>query len=317
MSCRVLTQVGSRLVERGVGCPGGVLAGVHNHARKLWHEFRSSGPQHTAKLAATWMSQHLLRVSPDFVQHRYLLSERVCRDFDYTVQGGPFLGLKLDPASYWSAADRGAMVLGQYEKQVLAELSRLASPDGLLVDVGAGDGYYAVGALRGGLVSSTVCFEMSEQGRAAIRSNAETNGIASGDLTILGTATPTFLDDLPPTAWELSSKVVLLMDVEGAEFDLLSRENLERMRDFSLIVELHEPRHHQPSRVDDLVARTQGIFSTRIIETGSRNPSQIDYLSNWCDDDRWLLMSESRAYAMRWLVMEPRTHTSPTNLSSE
>lgn len=289
---------------------------MHHYAYTVWRELRSSGPQHTAKLAATWMSQHVLRVSPDFVQHRYLLSERVCREFDYTVQEGPFRGLKLDPASYWSAADRGAMVLGQYERQVLAELSRLASPDGLLVDVGAGDGYYAVGALRGGLVRSTVCFEMSEQGRAAIRSNAETNGIASGDLTILGTATTTFLDDLPPTAWESSTRVLLLMDVEGAEFDLLSRQNLERMHDFSIIVELHEPRHHQPSRVDDLITRAQDIFATHIIETGSRSPSEIEYLSNWCDDDRWLLMSESRAYEMRWLVMEPRARNSPTNLPS-
>jgi hypothetical protein len=249
---------------------------------------------------------HILRVVPDFTQHRYALSETVCKHFGYQVQLGPFAGLKIDPESSWSAADRGSMVLGLYEAPVLDCLTQLCNRGRPLIDVGAADGYYAIGALVGGVSPYCACFEESERGQQVIRMNSAKNGV-SDQIEIFGKADGRFLEQLPPRAWREDQPSVFLFDIEGGEFDLLTDEFLSRIHRSYAIVELHEPPGLHVSRTQNLVTRARQHFQVELLEGGPRDPSTIPYLRDWNDDDRWLLMSESRAYAMKWLVLRPKT----------
>jgi hypothetical protein len=252
----------------------------------------------------TFVGQRLLHVQPDLTQHRYGLSERLCEYFDYRVAYGPFAGLQLDPQSWWSAADRGGMILGCYEAQVLRVLQSLCVGARSMVDVGAADGYYAVGAVKAGMVPLAFCFEMSPAGQAVIRSNAAANGVAD-KIAVAGIADAEFLDWIPEDYWNEDDASVFLVDIEGAEFDLLTSNVLERLRKSRIIVELHEAKGVSPSEVDALIERAAPHFQCDVITSGPRDPGAIQELAAWSDDDRWLLMSESRSYDMRWLVMTP------------
>ena len=249
--------------------------------------------------------QRLLRAEPDFVQHRYLLGDRLGRQCDYTVLEGPFAGLRLSPESWWSAGDRGSMLLGMYEREVLEELVTVSEGRSTLIDVGAADGYYAVGAVRSGLFEHAVCFEISQEGREVIDANARRNAV-SDRITVLGEAERGFMGQVPSSAWDGPESAVVLIDIEGGEFDLLDHDHLQRLAGAVVIVELHEPLDAPEGRVEALIDRSAPFFDSRVITTGPRDPGALTHLSGWSDDDRWLLCSESRAYLMRWLVLTPK-----------
>lgn len=275
------------------------------HFRTVVDSVKTGGLRQTGRRGVMWFGQRVLGVRPDITQHRYVLSERICQEFDFTVRYGPLAGLRLNPESWWSAADRGAMILGLYEMQVLQELAEFCDGTRPLVDVGAADGYYAIGAVRAGLAPRALCFEATSEGQDVIRANAAANDVADR-IEILGTADKGFLDQIPDDYWNESQASVFLFDVEGGEFDLLTDEVLFQLRNSFVIVELHEPIGDRDSKAAALIERANRQFATRLVGTGPRDPSSISALEAWSDDDRWLLMSESPAFDMRWLFMEPR-----------
>lgn len=269
------------------------------------HSLQHDGAKATWARARLFASQRVLKASPDLVQHRFLLSSRIADDADFVVQHGPFSGTRLAPESWWSAADRGSMVLGFYEKEVLDALVGISADARVLVDVGAADGYYAAGALVGGLVERAVCFEMSAEGRDVIRVNAERNGIADR-IVVRGLAGTDFLNEIPAADLGDGSECVFLFDIEGGEFDLLTEGNLARIARSRIIIEIHEA-FEGGSKAEELTARAAPHFDIEVLRTGARDPGALPELASLNDDDRWLLCSESRGYLMRWLVLTPRT----------
>ena len=47
-------------------------------------------------------------------------------------------------------------------------------------------------------------------------------------------------------------------------------------------------------------------FDIKWIKTQSRNFSQYKILNKFSDDEKWLMMSESRPQTMQWLICEPK-----------
>lgn len=265
---------------------------------------KSRGFTGLARDSRNFVAFNILGASTDFTQQRYRLSEQLARTCDYTVRYGPFAGMRLSRESWWSAADRGSMILGLYEQEVLRALSDLQQDRTILVDVGAADGYYAIGCLKAGWVKHAYCFEISEHGRSAIRANAELNGCAD-DITILGEAKTGFLSELSKNFAVDPAQTLIIMDIEGAEEHLLDAEGLKSLSQATAIVELHE---HQVS--DHFLANleaeaTKAGLRVRYVTTQERNPAAFAELAAWPDDDRWMLCSEGRTQLMRWAILQP------------
>ena len=146
------------------------------------------------------------------------INERVNRLFNATVGYGPLKGLKFADQYWWGMTDRASMILGLYEREVLDALIELSASRRTFIDIGAADGYYSVGVLVNGLFDCSYSFERSERAQEVLRQNAERNGVAD-KVHIHGAAHAEFYKDLPR---DILSKSVLLIDIEGAEFDLLT-----------------------------------------------------------------------------------------------
>ena len=279
------------------------MSSLWGRFRSAWDVLRKEGAAQVLETGRMFLAQRVLRAQPDLVQHRYLLGEPLARQLDYRIARGPFEGLRMDPSSSWSGGDRGGILLGLYEEEVLKALDDLADGRTPFVDVGAADGYYAVGMLVTGRCPRATCFEMSDAGRQVIASNAVLNNVAP-QMTIRGVAGQSFLDEIPPECWAPDRPALFLFDIEGAEFALLTDEVLERLSTSRGVVELHAPLDHPDVRA--LLERFQRHFVVDLIRMGPRDPSGISMLESWPDNDRWLLCSESRAYVMHWLVFKPR-----------
>ena len=100
------------------------------------------------------------------------------------VTQGLFKGLQLNRDAPWGKNDLGSQTLGLYEIEILDYISAQVPFDTFL-DIGAADGYYAVGLLHSKMTKKAICFEISEEGRRAIKENWVINK-SPGELEIYG-----------------------------------------------------------------------------------------------------------------------------------
>ena len=235
--------------------------------------------------------------------HRKHLALQIASDHQWRVGYGLFAGMQISPVAWWDQTDLASKILGFYELEVLNVLSQVdRSRYRYFVDLGAADGYYAIGAMRAGVFQKTFCFEMSGRGREVIRANAALNNV-SESVAVFGYADQRFYESLPEV--QLSATVILI-DIEGGEFDLLTDELLFRLKDSMLVIELHEFMVDDGSaKLKRLVDKLEKIYKLKWLTTGARDLSGFESLNVLNDTDRWLLCSESRAQRMKWVVCEP------------
>ena len=276
---------------------------------------RDKGVAPTAAAARDYLADNIFKSRADFTQQRFRLSEQLGRQLDYTVAYGPFAGLTLNRESWWSAADRGTMLLGLYEQEVLQALESAPRSFDTLIDVGAADGYYAIGCLKAGWVNHAYCYEESEAGQQVILSNARANGVA-GQVTVLGTADSTFVEHLRAEHSVDPSRCLVIIDIEGGEFDILTPQVLSSLKDSFVIVELHEGVAEATQGLKSIEGGIGPDVDVSFVSTGPRNPSQFPILSDWPDDDRWMLCSEGRASLMRWMILSPQLASTSAQLTS-
>jgi hypothetical protein len=190
------------------------------------------------------------------------------------VSGGPFAGLEYPDLAPHSLAPK---LLGIYERELHAAVENAirAEPE-VIVNVGAADGYYAVGLARRCPRATVIAYEADPEQRELCARVAAANG---ADVQIHGAAT---LADLRAQS---RRPALLVMDCEGCE-----RALLEPPLDATIIVELHDV--YDPGVGDEVVARFRATHEIELVPTAPQPPGGI--------------LSEQRPGPMRWAVMTPR-----------
>jgi len=147
---------------------------------------------------------------------RHQISNDITQRLEKIVKYGNFKGMKFGNESIWGASDSANMLLGLYEQEICNLLVALADSENrnLLIDCGAADGYFAIGALVSGKFNSVWAFEQSEQQRSSFKKNSEVNNIQS-QLEILGSAEVDFLDHLEKEERFQFETSIFLFDIEG------------------------------------------------------------------------------------------------------
>src|SRR6516165_9268824 len=117
------------------------------------------------------------RTSMQFLRHHRVidLALEVAERFDYTVQSGPFAGMRYTRAA---VASRHATpcLLGTYERQLYPFLLEAAASCEEIVDIGSADGYFAVGLAR--LSGKPVtAFDVDPNERKICGDMAQANGV--------------------------------------------------------------------------------------------------------------------------------------------
>jgi hypothetical protein len=268
----------------------------------LLTKFINSCRQEGARRAILRSVQVLLGLPGDLEEKRLYVRASLEQLHGLRVAYGPFAGMKLSTDVWWGGQFDAVKILGCYESIILRTLEDISIRDGVLIDIGAADGYFAIGSLRAGFFGRAICYEASERGRAALATNASRNGVMDR-IEIRGAAdSVTLQTDFVP-----NNRGVVLCDVEGMEFDLLDAGALENLRGMHVIVELH------PHLVDEgprkraaLLERAEQFFSVRLLRSDDPAPSQFRELDDLPDDLRYLAFSEGRGRAGEWALLVPR-----------
>ena len=159
--------------------------------------------------------------------------EQALRDHvPLTVRRGPFDGMNLDGA----CSPLGPKVLGTYEMELGTLIESIAhSPVQHVVNVGAADGFYAVGLLRHLPRARATTFEMRTSHHAHIDALARANDVRDR-LTIRAACDVASLSAM----LNHDERTLVIMDVEGAERELLDIARVSGLRNAQILVEVHD-----------------------------------------------------------------------------
>jgi hypothetical protein len=217
------------------------------------------------------------------------------------VRAGSFAGLRYVSNSVGSAYL--PKLLGIYERELSAQVESIcAGKSGLIVDIGAAEGYYAIGLARRNPQALIVAFEMESRGQSALREMAGLNNVADR-VEIRGKCEAL---DLVAALGDTPAPVVVC-DVEGYEEKLLDPQAVPALRRAKILVELHDfiipgiteklkERFGATHRIEHIwqQPRSRADFPWRTLGTMLLPKSYLDWA-----------VSEWRPVQMSWLWMVP------------
>ena len=216
------------------------------------------------------------------------------------VHAGPFAGMKYQFHAT-STSQLLPKLIGTYEAEIHEFIERLVGmqPD-LIIDIGAADGYYAVGLARRLPQARSVGFDTDAASHGQLRANARANGVQDR-VEARGTCTTAELEKLLAGA----AHPAVVSDCEGFEGDLLDPEAAPSLRRAIVLVELHEAK--RPGVTD----RIRAAFErSHVIDAEpTRRRSVADWPADLPRPDERIMrfaLDEKRGSPQQWFLLTPR-----------
>jgi len=197
-------------------------------------------------------------------------------------------------------------LIGTYECELIPAVETICrSGCDCIVDIGAAEGYYAVGMALRNPAATIVAFELNPSGRHSLRRLAAKNGVSTR-ITILGECR---VENLRASLAEAQAPAVIC-DCEGTEDALLRPDQIEPLRRSLILVETHDGLKTAGGVLEGITHRLRERFApTHEIEViASRQRSRDDLPRNCTalsDEEAAEAMNEGRPWA-QWLFLKPR-----------
>jgi len=224
------------------------------------------------------------------------------KKYGHVIAYGPFKGMKLSDEVWWSNNDRITQMLSIYEEHILARLKNFSTQGASrFIDIGAADGYFAIGMAYSKIYSKVYAFEIEPKGQKKIKDNSAVNHVEN-IVSVFGEADYSSIQNL----LRENIKTSFLIDIEGSEYQLLDEQMLSLVSSCYLICELH------PWLVDDgdqlqrkLIERARKKFNVELIKRETYSPNIFSELDDLSDEERLIAVGEGRRKNMQWLVLTP------------
>jgi len=279
------------------GCPSRVRDAVSVPVRDRIAAFRRA-----SELAAQMASLEA-RLDHERLYPLEWVSRRIRDRFGYTVLRGPFAGLRYPQHLALAIEAYPAKLLGTYEEELHGTVEELVQAQpATVINVGASDGYYAIGLacrLPGAVVHA---FDTNEAHHQVLREVATENGV-DGRLRIGGECDPATIETVLQAS-DAQTGALIVCDCEGCEAAVLDPEGAPSLATSSLLIECHDLIH------DGITSTLDGRFgSTHDIELISTRPRWV------CDHPELsflpvvtqiMAIHEYREGPMHWMVARPR-----------
>ena len=240
---------------------------------------------------------------PQKLRSRFFLDELLSTPL---VRSGIFQGMTYVKEAVGSALL--AKLIGCYEKELESIFRNLSAKNVRVVfDIGAAEGYYAVGLARLLPDISLLAFEASEPGKDLSAVLAKANQV-EGRIQILGTCT----EELLLGCMRLHKPDFLLMDIEGGEIQLMTSRLVDLLADTEMLIEVHP--FAAPGVVNILCEKTKSTHSVKAIHPVPRVYrdywKSLSFLQRFfCGKTLLAYMGEGRGEESYWLHFSPSSQS--------
>jgi hypothetical protein len=258
------------------------------------------------------------RLLPDSVRRplRALLTPRwqlaaflVRQAARHRAVAGPFRGMRIE-LSPLSSRHLLGYILGSQElelREVIDDI--IAHGYRTILNVGAADGYYAVGLAARLPQARVEAFEALPELHPLIARTAAANGV-SGRISVAGTCTPALLRGSLAAA---EGPTLILMDIEGGEIELLDPGAIPELAAADILVETHDA--FVADVTTTLIGRFQethdiACYAARPRMLGDFPPDFLPSLRRWFPHLAVDLMDERRTGQQRWLMLTAKSPVS-------
>ncbi len=216
------------------------------------------------------------------------------------VLSGPFKGMRY-PWFKSAGSVVAPKILGTYEKELQPIMLRPAFQSySKVVDIGAGEGYYAVGSALRNTEAQVHAFEASQIACSLLREMCVLNHVEQR-VRISG-----FCDTKALAETAVAERGLVICDVDGCELELLGGTFLGKSDRFDLLVETHDFVHSGITTA--LIARFQASHCIHVIQSTERTcrdfPIECDSLHPF---EKLYSLHEGRPCPMTWLWMQPKS----------
>jgi hypothetical protein len=178
-----------------------------------------------------------------------------------------------------------------------------------ILNVGAADGYYAVGLALRSPDAHVEAFEALSELHPLIARTAAANGVADR-VAVSGTCTAALLRE---RLTAVEGRTLILMDIEGGEIELLDPREVPQLARADILVETHDAfvadatetlsrRFHDTHEIACYVARPRVL--------GDFPPGFLPGLRRWLPGLAVELMNERRTGLQRWLMLTAKSRAS-------
>ncbi|MGQ9364730.1 hypothetical protein [Azospirillum sp. ST 5-10] len=223
-----------------------------------------------------------------YVEH-YLKST-----FGLRVQTGPFAGMECVDVVEGSLL--APKILGTYEEE-LHPIFFASDAYRRFVDVGCAEGFYAVGVRLRAPSVEVHAFDTSAAAREATAAMARLNGVADA-VRIGGLCSGDTLAELSVPG------TLVLIDIEGAEVELLQQTPMQRLAASDVIVETHQV--GEALTTARVVERLRPTHDVTVIAQSERRWSAFPELAVLGQLDRFLALWEGRGGGQVWVYARSR-----------
>lgn len=230
--------------------------------------------------------------------HIMVLSSLLTSKTNYVVPHGPFAGMRCMGVSAVSTIL--PRLIGSYEAELHDTIREFALRGyRRVVNVGCGEGYYAVGLARLLPTAQVLALDPDPVARSLCQSLAELNGVANR-VTTMDKCTPANLPGLalPGT--------MIFCDCEGDEIELLDPVAAPTLAQCDILVEMHD--FLRPDTSATLVNRFRSTHTIYVIPQSSRDPQAYPILESFSEYDRMFSLCELRPGPTPWGLFLSNTH---------
>ena len=219
------------------------------------------------------------------------------------VRGGPFAGLEYSHARIDQIDAPVAKLLGSYESELHGVVGdALRVPPSTFIDIGAADGYYAVGFALKSPRTTVHAFEVDAWARKRLAELAALNRVADR-VSVRKACTADALCALAP------AQAFVISDCEGAEVEIFTPEVARRLGDSTVLIELHDQQLGFDA-LSVLEPRFAPSHAVTEIRNGTRDPDRFPELAHLPERDRRIALEELRGGAMQVGPLHPRSMSS-------
>lgn len=216
------------------------------------------------------------------------------------VANGPFRGLRYPSAAATEGSALLPKLLGSYESELHPILMQLArNRYTCVMNIGCGEGYYAVGLALQFPESQIYAFDTDPQARRLCAAMANANGVSSR-VKIGDSCNAAVLLALP-----LGQRSLIFCDCEGYERQLFTAQVAEALSHHDLIIESHDFIDIEiSSTLRRVFSSTHTVRSIHSIDDIQKaHTYQYPQLDRYSISERRLILAERRPAIMEWLVI--------------